>query len=328
MSDASGGKRRLHCPARRTMPAPVSKLCAVSVDLDEIHHYCAIHGLGPQQLNAHAVYDVAVERLCNWAQQLGIPLTLFAVGVDVTRGASADALKRAVDLGHEIGNHSLNHNYALTRLGPAQMQTEVAGAIDLVVDRVGVKPVGFRAPGYTTNDELYRVLVENGVRYSSSVFPCPAYYGLKVAAICAKRLLGRKSASVIDAPRVLTAPVGPYRIGAPYWRRGTGMLELPIQTTPGLRLPYIGTFLTWGGPKFTAWATRRVSGLPFVNLELHGIDVLDRNDGLEALVPYQYDVRIAVAKKLETLTLAVEQLKSAGFAFCRLDEAAERVVVT
>jgi peptidoglycan-N-acetylglucosamine deacetylase len=304
----------------------VSKLCAISVDLDEIHHYSAIHGLGPRTLNVHAVYDVAVKRLCDWAEVQQLPLTLFAVGADLERESNADVLRRAVTSGHEIGNHSLNHDYALTRLARGDMQREVAGAAELIAERVGVRPTGFRAPGYTTNDELYDVLAECNVAYSSSVFPCPTYYGLKVAAIAAKRLLGRRSASVVDTPRVLTAPTTPYRLGRPYWTRGGGITELPIQTTPGLRLPYIGTFLVWGGERFARWATHRVSNLPFVNLELHGIDVLDRSDGLEALVPHQYDVRIAVEKKLRILTSIVSLLRRAGYSFCRLDEAAKRVV--
>lgn len=296
------------------------------MDLDEIHHYSAIHGLGPRSLNVHAVYDVAVKRLCDWAETQELPLTLFAVAADLERASNAEVLRRAAGLGHEIGNHSLNHDYALTRLSKSGMHREVAGGVELIAERVGVRPTGFRAPGYTTNDELYEVLVGCDVAYSSSVFPCPTYYGLKVAAIAAKRLLGRRSASVVDTPRVLTAPTTPYRIGRPYWRRGEGLVELPIQTTPGLRLPYIGTFLIWGGDWFARWATSRVSRLPFVNLELHGIDVLDRSDGLEALVPHQYDVRITIENKLRRLTSIVAQLRHAGYSFCRLDEAAKRVV--
>ncbi len=305
--------------------ARVTKLCAISVDLDEIHHYSAIHGLGSQELNTHAVYDVAVKRLCDWAADVAVPLTLFAVGADMYREQNADRLKRAVDLGHEIGNHSMNHNYALTRLGEADMRSEVVAAADLIAEKVGVRPTGFRAPGYTTNDALYRVLEAGGVAYSSSVFPCPAYYGLKVLAIGSKRLVGRKSASVVDTPWVLTAPTQPYRVGQPYWRVGDGMKELPIQTTPGLRIPYIGTFLTWGGERFATWATQRVSHLPFVNLELHGIDVLDRDDGLGALAPHQYDVRIPVRVKLGILSGVVSKMRRAGYSFCRLDEAANLV---
>ena len=59
-----------------------------------------------------------------------------------------------------------------------------------------------------------------------------------------------------------------------------------------------------------------------MNLELHGIDVLDADDGLGALRPHQIDVRISRARKLKTLSAVVELLKKEGYAFVRLDEAA------
>ena len=40
------------------------RLCSVSVDLDEIHNYFAIHGLPTTaRPEAHAVYDLALWRL-------------------------------------------------------------------------------------------------------------------------------------------------------------------------------------------------------------------------------------------------------------------------
>jgi peptidoglycan-N-acetylglucosamine deacetylase len=300
----------------------VNKVCSISVDLDEIHNYSAIHGLTPRDLNAHAVFDIAVRRLCDWAEGLNFPLTLFTVGADLSRPENVRVLQYAVEKGHEIANHSLNHHYGLTRLSPSDMALEVSGATKAIYQAVGVRPTGFRAPGYTTNDALYSVLAAERYAYSSSVFPCPWYYFAKAGAIAAKRLLGRRSASVVDTPRVLTAPRSPYRVGTPYWTEGNGILELPIQTTPGLRVPYIGTFLTWGGMRFARWATKSVSKSSFVNLELHGIDVLDRHDGLEPLVPHQYDVRIATARKLEILSRVVIDLRAAGFQFERLDTAA------
>ncbi|HKQ72042.1 MAG TPA: polysaccharide deacetylase, partial [Polyangiaceae bacterium] len=71
--------------------------------------------------------------------------------------------------------------------------------------------------------------------------------------------------------------------------------------------------------------TRMVIGEPLVNLELHGIDVLDTADGLEDLAPHQPDVRVAHARKLEALTAVVTTLKDAGYRFVRLDEAARAV---
>jgi hypothetical protein len=87
-------------------------------------------------------------------------------------------------------------------------------------------------------------------------------------------------------------------------------------------LPFIGTTLTLLGPRKARWLTQGVIQSPFVNLELHGIDVLAAQDGLEALVPHQPDVRVILQSKLDSLSEAIGTLKKAGYGFVRLDEAA------
>ena len=171
-------------------------------------------------------------------------------------------------------------------------------------------------------DAMMDVLREAGIEYDSSVFPCPAYYAAKAAAMGMIALRGRTSHSIVDNPRVLLAPTRPYRLGRPYTRRGNGLVEFPVQVTRGARLPYIGTTLTLAGPRRARWLTRMVVGEPLVNLELHGIDVLDASDGLTALLAHQPDVRIPVNHKLETLSAVVGMLRDFGYAFVRLDEAA------
>jgi hypothetical protein len=187
----------------------------------------------------------------------------------------------------------------------------------------GEAPVGFRAPGYTITDEVFSVLGELGVSYDSSVFPCPAYWAAKTAAITAIGVMGRKSRSVVDSPAVLAAPTRPYRVGRPYWRRGGGLLEVPVQVTRGARLPFIGTHATLWGPRVARGLARMCVGEPVVNFELHGIDVLDAADGLEALRAHQVDVRVPKERKLEGLRGAVDVLRAAGYSFVTLREAAE-----
>ncbi len=53
----------------------------------------------------------------------------------------------------------------------------------LVESATGIRPVGFRAPGYTSTRTVFDALELESVAYDSSVFPCPAYYGAKAAAI-------------------------------------------------------------------------------------------------------------------------------------------------
>lgn len=300
------------------------KLCAVSVDLDEIPNYFRIHGLAePGPLARHAVYDVAIDRLLAMAAAGGMPLTLFAIGSDLARPESATKLRHAREAGHEMANHTLDHRYDLTRLERSEIAHQIGAGADAIERATGERPVGFRAPGYTITDQVFSVLRELEVRYDSSVFPCPAYYAAKATALGLIRLRGRTSHSVLDTPRVLTAPLQPYRAGVPYWKSAQdGLLELPIQVTRGLRLPVIGTSITLAGPGRARMLARMCVGMPLVNLELHGIDVLDAGDGLDALLPYQPDVRVSRERKLESLHAAFDTLRNAGYSFVTLREAA------
>jgi peptidoglycan/xylan/chitin deacetylase (PgdA/CDA1 family) len=299
------------------------RLAGVSVDLDEMPNYFGIHGLPvPDGRESTLVYDVAIDRLCDLAQELGIPMTLFAVGSDLVHASAAATLAKAHAAGCEVGNHTLDHRYDLVRLGRDEIRRQIVQGADAIEGATGERPVGFRAPGYTITDEVFDVLDEVGVAYDASVFPCPAYFAAKAAAIGLISLRGRTSRSIVDTPVVLTAPTRPYRVGRPYHTRGRGLVELPVQVTRLARLPFIGTFVTLWGTSVGVGLARACVGEPFVNLELHGIDVLDASDGLEALRDHRRDVRVPVTAKLEALRAAIGVLRDAGYDFVTHREAA------
>jgi hypothetical protein len=305
----------------------VTKITSVSIDLDEIHHYFAIHGLPVAPTAAvHAGYDVALGRAVDFAAAHGVPLTLFAVGADLDRPESAKALARAASRGHEVENHSYGHRYDLTRLDRAAMARDVEDGAMAIARVTGRTPAGFRAPGYTVTDALFDVLEEVGVAFDSSVFPCPPYYLAKAAAMGAMRLRGRVSRSILDTPRVLGAPRRPYRPGRSWHRRGKrrSFVELPVTVTPVVGLPFFGTSIGLGGPSVASWLARACAGEPLVNLELHLIDFLDASDGIEALVGHQPELGVPVGRRLDALAAALEVLAKAGHAFVPLSDAARR----
>ena len=303
------------------------RLAAISVDIDEIPCYTAIHGLVPPDASAaHAIYRRALPRLAELFARESIPATFFVIGKDLEHAENVETLKALRDAGHELSNHSLNHIYDLSRQDRDTIRREIEGGMDVIEAATGVRPRGFRAPGYTIVDTVFEVLQELGVEYDSSVFPCPAYYGAKTAAIGAIRIRGRRSHSIVDDPRVLSAPADPYRVGTPYWSRGDGVLELPIGVTRRLtgQLPYIGTSVTMAGEKGARWLTKMIAGRPLVCLELHGIDLADREeDGLEFLAPHQPDLRRSAAQKERALCSAIDALREAGYRFVTMAEAAE-----
>ena len=302
------------------------RVCAISVDLDEIHHYYAIHALAaPAPAARHRVYDCALGRYRDWAAAERVPLTLFAVGSDLSRPENGRTLRALAEQGHELGNHSFDHWYDLSRQSRAEMHSQIARAGDAIQAHTGTRPTGFRAPGYVMSDELYGTLAELGLRYSSSLFPCPYYYLAKLAKLGALALRGKASESIASGAEMLLSPRTPHHIGHPYWRAGAGMLELPIQVTPWLRLPVFGTSLMLLGPRLARQLVRRLARQPFINLELHGIDLLDASDQLAELAPHQFDLRISRERKGQTLCAVVDELKKLGFAFERLDQVARRL---
>jgi peptidoglycan-N-acetylglucosamine deacetylase len=301
-------------------------LLAVSIDLDDIPNYFQIHGLNePSGAVRTLVYDVALPRFRAFARDVGIPLTLFCIGSDLAREASARELALAASEGHEIGNHTLDHMYDFSRLSKSGIRTQIEGGIHAIHKAVGVMPAGFRAPGYTINDEVFEALSQLEVKYDSSVFPCPAYYGAKSLAMGKIALSGRQTRSILDSPNVLRAPTEPYRVGKPYWKPGEGIVEIPVQVTRGLRLPFIGTSVTLFGPTAASALARQCVGDRIVNLELHGIDALDEHDGLEALRAHQPDVRVPLTRKLESLRAAIGTLRRKGYSPVTMHEAAASV---
>ena len=298
------------------------RLCSVSVDLDEIDCYLKIHGL-TSGARSHAVYDRALERISVFATNLNLPLTLFVVGRDLLRESNVVGLRRMLSQGHEVGNHSLDHLYDLTRRDAREQEHQVVAANMRIKALLGVQPTGFRAPGYTVTDGLMRVVRDCGLEYDSSVFPCPPYYAAKAAVRLRMKLQRRNSGSVMDHPRVLLAPTAPYRMGGHYWLAGAGLLELPIQVAGTLRLPFIGTSLTLLGRPGARLLARSLVGLDFVNLELHGLDFLESSEVPETLSSTQRDLRVPLARKLESLTAAVQTLRAHRYSMLRLDEAAK-----
>lgn len=301
-------------------------LCCVSVDVDGIDHYNAIHGLtsagGAVSGLAHTL---GVRRLCVLSEELDIPLTWFVIARDTDNQEFVELLKSTLEHGHEIANHTLDHRYDLVRL-PLHLQAlQVEKAQDMLEDSFGARPLGFRAPGYTVTDSLIEVLRSNHLLYDSSVFPCPAYYGAKSLVLLLQRLQSRHSSAILDNPRVLTAPTEPYRCGRPYTGRGDGLIELPIQVTPRLRLPFIGTTLTLGGPIWARRLAKSLLGVRLINLELHAIDVLSEDDGLGELARFQKDLRRTAAQKRASLLAAIETIRAAGYRFVTLANAARQL---
>lgn len=301
-------------------------ILSVSVDLDEVASYHAIHGIKESdQAASRAVWTKAVPRFVDLFDRLSLRATFFVVGESLDPDVGGSLAKDLTVAGHEIANHTFSHYYDLLRRGPSQRRDEIVRAAEVIESATGSPPRGFRAPGYNVDDELLQIIAELGYVYDSSVFPCPPYYLAKAAALVAIRARGRESRSILGPKEALLAPTEPYVLDAarPFWRkrrllwprspRPKGLIELPIAVMPGVRTPFIGTTLSLAGPRAASFMARTMMGRRFIGLELHGVDLLDLDDeGLGDLEQHQPDIKIPLDRKLETLEAVITTLTNKG----------------
>ena len=312
------------------------RTCAISIDLDPITCYYRIHGLGPAPDALRSlIMRRCVPRFADILARHEIEATFFVVAEDIdldVHGADARASRALVaDLvaaGHELGNHSYSHPYDLAKLSRERIADEIGHAHMLLSEVAGGAITGFRAPGYDVSAAILEELGALGYKYDSSIFPAPGYYALKAAAMCAMALMRRRSGAVLTDPKALVAPADPYRpMPSAPWRTGQSTLvELPVAVTPGARTPVIGTSLLIAPGWLRARLLRAVSGRPFFNFELHGIDLADaEEDGIPGeLVDRQPDLRVPLVRKQRALEATIDRLRL-DYSFQTLDQVASRV---
>ncbi len=294
------------------------RVCSVSVDLDPLGCYYGIHGLGtpPRELG-NVILRRALPRFAELFARHRIRATFFVVGSDAAADvAGAKQLAQLAQGGHELGNHSHTHPYELARLPRERIEDEIGRAHDVIAAIAKQAPVGFRAPGYDLSERVIDALQARGYRYDSSVFPSWPYYVAKAGVMALMSLVGRRSRSVLGDPRMLLAPTLPYRPGrSPFARGQATLVELPIATTPWLRLPAIGSWapsvsLLLSPTPVRARLLEAMRALPFYNLELHGIDLIGaEEDGIPAeLVARQPDLRVPLVHKQRALEASLDRL--------------------
>ncbi len=274
----------------------------VSVDLDDVACYHAIHGLkDPAGRVEGVVLEHCLPRFLALFADLGVTATFFVIGRDLARarkqaGPGLAALKRAVDQGHELANHSFSHAYDLVTWSHDEILADLREC-DAQLRELGVVPRGFRAPGYTHDNELLGCVAELGYHYDSSALPSWPYYVAKVAVIASMALRGKRSRSMVRGGRSFLGSTRPRRV------ERHAIWELPMSVSPRLRLPLIGTSLLATGERVSRRLCATAAALDHFHLELHGLDLADpATDGYSpALVARQPELRTSLNVRLGRL---------------------------
>lgn len=209
-------------------------IASLSLDLDDRWSYLRTAG-DPVWANYPSYLHLAVPRVLDTLAQHGLRATVFVVGRDAARPENRDMLA-AIAAAHEVGNHSFDHDQQMHRWREDKLEVDVARTEGAIEAATGVKPEGFRGPGYTVSSATLRVLLRRGYAYDASTLP--SYLGPLARAFYfrATRLesadrdeRGELFGSFTDGRR----PLRPY-----YWVVDGGeLLEIPVTTFPGVKVP-------------------------------------------------------------------------------------------
>lgn len=223
------------------MPRP---LCSLSLDLDDMWTYLKTHGdAGWPEYPSYL--SVVVPRVLKVLAERGLRITWFVVGRDASDPRHRDVLRSIREAGHEIGNHSFHHEPWLHLYSEQQIEEEMSRAEGAIETATGVRPEGFRGPGYSFSPTLLAVLARRGYRYDCSTFPsflgplARMYYFATARGLSAEEK--RQRSQLFGKLSEGFRPLRPYS-----WNTANGpLLEIPVSTMPVFKVPFHLSYLLY-----------------------------------------------------------------------------------
>jgi polysaccharide deacetylase family protein (PEP-CTERM system associated) len=189
-----------------------------TVDVEEYFQVVALESVvsRDQWLTYPSRVARSVDQLLESLSRYGRRGTFFTLGWLAQH--RPDVVRAIAAAGHEIASHGFLHQ-RVTSLSPAAFREDVRRSKCALEDLTGNEVLGYRAPSFSIvpgHEWAFDVLIEEGYRYDSSLFPI--------------RRPGYGYPSALTVPNVLTRPSG--RI-AEYPLATTRLLGYPIPAAGG-----------------------------------------------------------------------------------------------
>jgi peptidoglycan-N-acetylglucosamine deacetylase len=276
------------------------KTCVIQVDTDGLwvifQHFCRT-----SDKEKDTLFETALPRFMDLFDQHNIKATFFVVGKDLFSPEKLALLKEAVKKGHEIANHSMTHAEGFSFLSYRDKLREIEEAELIIQDKLGVQTRGFRTPSNDVDIEVLRILEDKGYVYDSSLMP--TYYGPLLKRIKFSSLMINRDDHYLGRFIYGFSSLKPYYPDKiKLWKKG-GMkiIEIPITTMPGLRLPFHASFtfaayqVGFGSALFDlGFALLRMTSCP-LNFVFHTNELSDPIEDRE--IRRQYGLKLPLKEK-------------------------------
>jgi hypothetical protein len=262
----------------------MTRYASLSLDLDNQWSYMKTHGDAGWQ--SHPSYlDAIVPRILAFLAERRLTITFFIVGQDAALEKNRAVLRSISAAGHEIGNHSFRHEPWLHLYTAAELDEELRLAEEAIEAATGARPRGFRGPGFSLSEDTLETLRRRGYDYDATVFPNLLNPLARAYLFSTSKLTDEEKeqrSALFGTWKDALRPVRPFQ-----WKlQGGQLLEIPVTTLPGLKVPMHLSYLIYLA-KFSRVAARsylrlalgacRMTGTN-PSLLLHPLDFMGRED--------------------------------------------------
>ena len=254
---------------------------SVSIDLDNLWSYLKTANV-PGWESYPGYLDLVVPRILESLKRHDIRATFFIVGRDAANPDNRKALRSIADAGHEIANHSFEHEPWMPTFSDTELAADFQRSEEAILAATGQRPRGFRGPGFCTSSKIRDILLLRGYKYDASLLPTfigpvARFYFQLVNKLPAKERGRRKL--LYGGFSNATLPLHPFEIRK-------GLMEVPVTTMPVVRLPMHLSYLLFIAKRSSALARLYWNiGVQLCRLNrsapsllLHPTDFLDLND--------------------------------------------------
>lgn len=219
-------------------------LAAISLDLDNQWSYMKIHG--DEGWDSYPSYfDIFIPHVLNLLDELELKITFFIVGKDTESEENRKYLRLITDRGHEVGNHSYNHESWLQSYTYQEIENEIITAEEAIEGATGQRPLGFRGPGFSWSFDLLTVLESRGYLYDASTLP--TYLGPLARMYYFSKSDLSKSEKKARKELFGKFSEGFRKLKPYYWNLGQNkkIVEIPVTTMPVFKLPFHLSYLIY-----------------------------------------------------------------------------------
>jgi hypothetical protein len=309
---------------------------AISMDVDTLESIYKGQGSRRAGGYTHAEMRIGLENFSRFLEPYNARATLFTVGNDYRYPENVEPIRAMHTQGHEIANHTFSHAQGFRLLTPEQKENELAGMEDICEKTLGIRPIGFRSPGWNISDDALPILKKRGYLYDSSIFPTSVMPILKMTHKFTMRRRSQADQTTMGSMKYMFADMKPYITGMDgFLGHGlNGIVEFPVTVTPIFRLPFFATFLVSTGMGVFYCSLESLKFFKFpLQFQFHLSDFVDySHPDLEDQVPVDgegqyvpHALRMPLDEKLTMFRKALDRI-SRDYHFMTLAEWGKQII--